>query len=130
VKKVPGNFHFSFHNEGLLTLYTNRVFNLHHTIHTLEFTTEDAKLSLGKYTKASNPLDGTSHDTGHGLDNDYYLKIMGSVFENMFSNHTDVYSFTALESRGRRDFRLPAVNFKYEFDPISVLYYRKSRTLS
>lgn len=84
---------------------------------------------MGKYTKSSNPLDKTHHNPGHGMDNDYYLKVVNTIFENMMSEHTNIYSFTSLETSGGRDFRLPSVNFRYEFDPITVLHYRKSRTL-
>ncbi|KAL4485018.1 hypothetical protein ABPG74_020195 [Tetrahymena malaccensis] len=130
VKKVPGNFHVSFHNEGLLLMHSNLIFNLRHTIHTLEFTTEDGSLTLGKYTKSSNPLDKTVHNPGHGMDTDYYLKVVNTVFENMLSEHNNIYSFTSLETSGVRDFRLPSVNFRYEFDPITVLHYRKSRSFT
>lgn len=55
---------------------------------------------------------------------------MGTVYENILSGHESIFSFTALESHGIREFRLPSVNFKYEFDPISVLHYRASRSLT
>lgn len=47
LKKVPGNFHFSFHGKGAASVLFGKVYSLEHTIHLMEFTTEKDEVSLG-----------------------------------------------------------------------------------
>ena len=39
LKKVPGNFHISYHNKGIAKIFMHQQFSLRHTVNLLEFTT-------------------------------------------------------------------------------------------
>eukprot|EP01016_Furgasonia_blochmanni_P050992 TRINITY_DN795_c0_g1_i2.p1 TRINITY_DN795_c0_g1~~TRINITY_DN795_c0_g1_i2.p1 ORF type:complete len:499 (-),score=70.86 TRINITY_DN795_c0_g1_i2:262-1758(-) len=130
VRKVPGNFHVSIHGKGLaLTMLTSDV-SLKHKVNLLEFTHEHGEVTLGRYTKATNSLDGkaVAPDSGR-QDIQYYLKIVSSSYFHPVWGEEKFYEFVALQDYGESA-QVPKVEFKYEFDPISIKHrsHRSSLT--
>jgi hypothetical protein len=54
IKKVPGNFHISFHGKGMAALFLPQDFPIDHTINLLEFTQEKEELTLGRIVASTN----------------------------------------------------------------------------
>lgn len=63
-------------------------------------------------------------------DLDYYIKIVGTKYENIFTSDKECYQFTALKASSINNPQIPAVSFKYEFDPISMRYYWKNASFT
>ena len=105
-------------------------FSMEHKVHLLEFTKENSDLTFGKFIKHTNFLDNTMAKMQATYDLDYYLKIVGTKYENIFIKDMDVYQFTALKSSSMKTPMTPAVSFKYEFDPVSMRYHWKNATLT
>ncbi|CAD8178983.1 unnamed protein product [Paramecium pentaurelia] len=124
VKRIPGNFHISFHGKGQAVSLISQDIQLSHTINWLEFTPQKQGPTFGRYFKTTNTLDGTTHSLEQKEDTQYYLKLVESHYETLFKE-TDLYTFTAYEQKLPTSERLTQIIFKYEFDPITTIYKSK-----
>jgi len=76
----------------------------------------------------SNALDGWDHyNMKVGLDGEYYLKIVSSEFVHPLWGKQPFFEFSHLENIVERDLMVPKIEFKYDFDPISMRHVRKRR---
>jgi len=122
VKKVPGNFHISTHHKGLALRQVDKPLTAQHKIHLLEFTKEESQITLGKYVKTSNFLDGTHLKPAKGHDVQYYLKIVGSTYKSLLWGDQRFYEFVAHADLVPKYENIILLEFKYEFDPVSMRY--------
>lgn len=131
INKVPGNFHISTHHKGQALSFIENNLTARHKIHLLEFTREDDKITEGKYTKGTNPLDGREIKPAFGDDVQYFLKIVGSSYAHPLWGETKYYEFVAHEdfTPSRRK-NMILLEFKLEFDPISMKYIAGRETLT
>ncbi len=137
VNKVPGNIHFSVHNERmaqmLQRLNSEGVYlNFAHKIKHFSFGTHehDAKLIQRKFPEIELfPLEGTSMDEDIRLSiaYQYYLNVVRAVV-NLRGGPREVYQYTISKSFGiTRD--MPALFFKYEMSPLYVRYELKEKSI-
>lgn len=78
--------------------------------------------------KTSNTLDGTDHfKLNIGLDVEYFLKLVTSEYVHPLWGASRFYEFSKQENIVDRDPRVPKVEFKYDFDPISIRHMKKRR---
>jgi len=122
VKKVPGNFHISTHHKGLALRQVDKILTARHKIHLLEFTKADSQITLGKYVKTSNFLDGTYLQPAKGNDVQYYLKIVGSTYKSLIWGEQKFFEFVAHADLVPKYENVILLEFKYEFDPVSMRY--------
>jgi len=132
LKQVPGNFHISTHHNGLALQYIQKGITARHKIHFLEFTRETDSVTEGKYGPKikTNFLDGTYVNPPVGYDVEYYLKIVGSKLEHPFWGERNFYEFVAHANVVPHERNVVLIEFKYEFDPISMRYTDGRRSLS
>ena len=124
VRKVPGNFHISTHNKGLaLTAIPEANITARHKINLLEITKEDSEITQGYYIKTTNPLDGmmTTWMTT-GIDVEYYLKVLDSTYNHAIWGQKRLFEYVAHANFIPSRANIPKIEFKYEFDPISMNY--------
>ncbi len=75
-------------------------------------------------------MDGTDHFKMEvGLDAEYYLKIVSSEFVHPIWGKKPFFEFSHRENIVERDLRVPKIEFKYDFDPISLRHIKKRRGL-
>jgi len=131
VKKVPGNFHISTHHKGLaLQHILDKNITARHKIHLLEFTKEDGEITLGKYVKTSNFLDGTMLPPPVAHDIHYYMKIVGSTYKHSIWGEKKFYEYVAHVDVTPKQRNVILLEFKYEFDPISMKYINGRKSLT
>jgi hypothetical protein len=130
VKKVPGNFHISTHHKGLALQHVERNITAKHKIHLLEFTKEDAEITLGKYSKTSNFLDGTLLPPPIAHDIHYYMKIIGSTYKHSIWGEKRFYEYVAHVDVTPKQRNVILLEFKFEFDPISMRYVNGRKSLA
>ena len=108
--------------------FFNAVVSAAHRIHLLEFTTEDGEVTRGALSTRSNALDGVDHfKMDVGMDTEYYLKIVTSEYVHPLWGSQGFYEFSNQQNIVDRDPRVPKVEFKYTFDPISIRHQNKRR---
>jgi len=65
-----------------------------------------------------------------GLDTEYYLKVVTSENLHPIWGKQPFYEYSFTELNVDRDPTVPLVQFKYDFDPISIRYKKKRSTLT
>lgn len=123
VTKVPGNFHISSHTHGRAVPHSTAPINTQHIIHHLSFGSTDVRTLW--QTAAFHPLDGTSQRDAVPQVYTYYLDVVPTTYEGVFSS-TETYQFTANMNK----FPSPTGNanypsvcaFNYQISAISVRY--------
>eukprot|EP01017_Pseudomicrothorax_dubius_P010576 TRINITY_DN13792_c0_g1_i2.p1 TRINITY_DN13792_c0_g1~~TRINITY_DN13792_c0_g1_i2.p1 ORF type:complete len:161 (+),score=18.45 TRINITY_DN13792_c0_g1_i2:72-554(+) len=130
VKKIPGSFIISTHGKGLGLKMMNFATSPSHVIHTLEFTTATGDTTNGAYTKNTNLLDGTKLNAEADMDVEYYLKLTSSIYEHPIWPTHRFYEYIAFQNIVGRDPQVAKLEFKYEFDPISMRYSAKNHTIT
>ena len=137
VHKVPGNIHFSVHNEQmaqtLQRLASEGVnINFAHKIRHFSFGEyeHEAKVIQRKFPEIElYPLEGTSMDEDIKLPlaYQYYLNVVRASVQ-LGSKPQEVYQYTISKNYGiTRD--LPALFFKYEMSPLYVRYELKEKSI-
>lgn len=137
VNKVPGNIHFSTHNDKMMGIMQR----LSSDGLPLNFAHKIVRFSFGKqgfFTQAIKkrfpeielfPLEGVSMHENMSLPiaYQYYLNVVRTVVQ-IRSNPIEVYQYTISKSFGlTRD--LPALFFKYEMSPLYVRYDLKEKSI-
>eukprot|EP01103_Thecamoeba_quadrilineata_P006053 TRINITY_DN15789_c0_g1_i1.p1 TRINITY_DN15789_c0_g1~~TRINITY_DN15789_c0_g1_i1.p1 ORF type:complete len:290 (+),score=35.55 TRINITY_DN15789_c0_g1_i1:3-872(+) len=131
VAKVPGNFHISSHGKSF-----SAALNLNHIVHQLSFgEAEDIKAKLEQGIEgAFNPLAGTSKSSDDSsVNHEYYIQVVPTSLERIDGVRFDSYQFTVNSgtwgsgSHGHAMQYVPAIYFRYELCPITVVY-KQSRT--
>nr|XP_054766429.1 endoplasmic reticulum-Golgi intermediate compartment protein 1-like [Lytechinus pictus] len=124
INKVPGNFHVSTHAVGMNQPQSP---DFTHIIHEVSFGDDLQNKSLGA---SFNPLAGKDRaDSKSDLSHDYHMKIVPTVYEDLWGNKNISYQYTyayknyASYGHGRRV--LPAIWFRYDISPITVKYHEK-----
>jgi len=137
VNKVPGNVHFSMHNEKLIGIIQKLssegiVVNFAHKIKHFSFGSHSrqAKEIQKKYPEIELfPLQETSmsEDIRLAIAYQYYLNVVRTVVE-LRGKPVEVYQYTISKSFGlTRD--MPALFFKYEMSPLYVRYEIKQKSI-
>ena len=62
-----------------------------------------------------------------GLDAEYYLKIVSSEYVHPIWGKEQFFEFSHMENIVERDPNVPKIEFKYDFDPISLRHIKKRR---
>lgn len=137
VNKVPGNIHFSVHNEKmaqmLQKLNADGIYlNFAHRIKHFSFGTHehDAREIQRKFPEIELfPLEGTSMDEDIRLSiaYQYYLNVVRAKVM-LRGGPKEVYQYTISKNYGiTRD--MPALFFKYEMSPLYVRYELKEKSI-
>jgi len=134
LKQVPGNFHISTHHKGLPLQYSAKDITARHKVNFLEFTRETESVTEGKLGSKiktnylSEKDDVTAPAIGHDVE--YYLKIVGSQFNHPIWGEKNFYEYVSHVNIVPKEKNVIRIEFKYEFDPISMRYTdgRKSLT--
>jgi len=130
IRKVPGNFHISTHHKGIaLSAIPEAIITARHRINLLEITRENGEVTQGYYLKSTNPIDGlTTIGVTVGTDVEYYMKILGSKYKHVIWGEKELYQYVAHINFTPSRRNIPKIEFKYEFDPVSMNYtnYRSS----
>lgn len=122
VRKVPGNFHISTHSKAPILMRLNHEVSARHKIHMLEFTKEKEEITQGAYAKHTNTLDGAEALVGSGTDVEYYLKIMDSYYQHSIWGEKQLLEFVSHKSTVEKNNYVAQVQFKYDFEPVSMQY--------
>ena len=137
INKVPGNIHFSVHNEKMSQMLQK--FNSEGIY--LNFAHKIKRFSFGSYEQYASeiksnfpeielyPLQGTSMDENIRLSiaYQYYLNVVRATVM-IRGKPTEVYQYTISKSYGiTRD--IPALFFKYEMSPLYVRYELKQKSI-
>ncbi len=137
VNKVPGNIHFSVHNEKMAQMLQRLnaegiYLNFAHKIRHFSFGSHEheARNIQRKFPEIELfPLEGTemSEDIRLSIAYQYYLNVVrASVM--LKSTPTELYQYTISKSYGiTRD--TPALFFKYEMSPLYVRYELKEKSI-
>jgi hypothetical protein len=83
VKKVPGNFHISFHGKGEIAAFMGKQYSLEHSIHRLEFS---------ESPQTGNALNGYFSELEVEEDIEYYLKLVTFIDTNIKHYKFTVYN--------------------------------------
>jgi len=137
VHKVPGNIHFSIHNEKMTEivqrLQNDGIYlNYAHKILDFTFGTPDAKASeiQRKFPEiVLYPLEGSSmnEEIRLAIAYQYYLNVVRAKVM-LRGEEVEAYQYTISRSFGiTRDF--PALFFKYEMSPLYVRYELKEKSI-
>eukprot|EP00826_Nyctotherus_ovalis_P057282 TRINITY_DN7825_c0_g1_i8.p1 TRINITY_DN7825_c0_g1~~TRINITY_DN7825_c0_g1_i8.p1 ORF type:complete len:286 (-),score=88.41 TRINITY_DN7825_c0_g1_i8:47-904(-) len=137
VNKVPGNVHFSMHNEKVAAIAQRlsaegvRVNFAHKIVH-FSFGSHEhqAKSIQKKYPEIDLfPLEGTSmnEDIRLPIAYQYYLNVVRTVVE-MSGKPVELYQYTISKSYGLTH-DMPALFFKYEMSPLYVRYEIKQKSI-
>lgn len=154
VKKVPGNFHISAHtrSDKLRALLGDTPLNMTHTVNHLWFGDNPELLRVSE--AVTNPLRGLKRIArrgGEGGDGgeeggvgeedaalgsmsatsfEYYVKIVPSALTQGDGQKHHSYQFVANSHAVVGRYRLPAIFFRYDISPITVMFSRQGESLS
>jgi len=137
INKVPGNIHFSVHNEKMsqmLQRFSQEgiYLNFAHKIRHFAFGAHehDIKMIQKRFPEIELfPLEGTSMDEDIKLSiaYQYYLNVVRTVVQ-FRGRPREVYQYTISKNYGiTRD--MPALFFKYEMSPLYVRYELKEKSI-
>jgi hypothetical protein len=132
LKQVPGDFHISTHHKGGALQWIDKPLTARHTVHFLEFTREDDPVTegtLGSKIK-TNYIHQSTINAPHAHDVEYYLKIVGSKLEHPIWGEKSFYEYVAHVNIVPKEKNVILIEFKYEFDPVSMKYTNNRRSLT
>lgn len=122
VHKVPGNFHVSTHAAAR---QPDKI-DMTHIIHSLTFgekMTEDVQGSF-------NSLRGMDKSGANGLEShDYVMKVVPTIYEvstKRLESYQYTYAYKSYVSISHSGRITPAIWFRYDLNPITVKYSRRS----
>merc|ERR1719510_669570 len=147
IRKIPGNLHISTHN--VLGILNEQPPDLSHRIESFEFGRTHPNLHL--HSSSFAPLDGyisrRPMSSNGSVSFEYYLKVVPTRYDTYRQSNSveGAYSpsFLGAPSSGMRAwqftssansnigrYNLPAVYFRYDFSPLTVIYKEKRESIS
>lgn len=132
INQVPGNFHISTHHKGVPLKYLDKELTSRHTVHFLEFTRADGPVTqgtLGSKIK-TNYINEFTLAPPAAHDVEYYLKIVGSKMVHSIWGERDFFEYVAHVNVVPKERNVVLVEFKYDFDPVSMKYTDGRETFS
>jgi len=132
IQKIPGSMEISTKNHlSLVKDVYGKSPDMSHRIESFQFGTMDPTIDL--HSSSFAPLDdyvseelGELKKQGEGISYEYYLKVVPTVY--MLDKR--VWQFTASTSHSTGKYDTPAVHFRYDFSPLSIMYSEKSVSFS
>lgn len=116
---MPGNFHISTHSVSKQP----DNYDFAHRVHELSFGSRIRKISakgIGSFNSlGGREADGTGEETF-----EYLMKIVPTSYTDISGSTLIAYQYTFVHRNfGSMNFRVPAVWFKYDLNPITVKYH-------